>query len=78
MSKTATVCLYPDCSKEAAARGLCRNHYEACARLLRKSRAVESDLIERGLMLPKHIAQYDAVFLKDSTVRGDGVKGKGK
>lgn len=49
-----TPCIYPKCEKGRRTRGLCSGHAATAHRLIRKGEAKESDLLVRGLMLPKH------------------------
>ena len=72
----AEVCLFPECSRQRRARGLCSSHYEQFSRLKLRGRADEEDLIERGLLLPSKHGAIPAVFTKGSKVLGDAAKTK--
>lgn len=72
----STGCVYPDCPKARRTRGLCFSHSASAGRLIRKGEATEEDLMERGLMLPKHQKRgrtkglHCGYLLKGSLVRG--------
>ncbi len=74
--KDSIDCVYPDCTKVRQTRGLCFSHSASAGRLIRNGKATERDLMERGLMLPKHQkrgrvrALHCNYLLKGSMVEG--------
>lgn len=51
MSTKKENCLYPKCERSIAARGLCKQHYAAAARLVKLGRASWSGLERDGKCL---------------------------
>lgn len=46
-------CVYPDCPNTSRTRGLCHGHYQIMRDRVRKGRANEGDLEQRGLLTKK-------------------------
>lgn len=65
-------CLYPGCARLPQTRGLCRSHYVISRDLINKGEALEDDLVERSLLLPKEEKQEldYTIFRFDSDVVG--------
>jgi len=73
-------CIFPSCENTSRTRGLCHAHYQSMRAYVRAGNAVESDLEERGLLLPKGKGGSPpdskcptgwVVFREGSPVRGD-------
>ena len=50
-------CLYPDCGREAAIRGLCHICYMTAARLVHRQKVTWAVLEERGKCLPRQVGR---------------------
>ena len=79
-------CLHPECRLTSRTRGVCHGHYQTMRSYVRKAvkagtcteAEYESDLMSRGLLLPKGtggnpVSGHD-VFQFGSTARGRGAK----
>ena len=74
-------CIYPNCPNTSRTRGLCHGHYQTMRDRVRKGKADEADLEERGLLMPKGTGGSPApdsanAFNLGSVVRGRAFKMK--
>jgi hypothetical protein len=70
------VCVYPECQNTRRTRGLCHQHYQTMRSYVRDGRAAETDLMRRGLLLPKGTGgsrcNGHEAFRLGSDIRGRG------